>query len=313
MQRVASPPWLTALDHLFLMRPMLMPPVWTISLLAYGQAQQQVSGSDWLPALYPIAVFSLLTGGVYVQNQVHDIESDKANCKLFLLTDGYISVRAANLQTLLCYGASVILAFIHSTWLGSLMSLYLLLGNQYNIPPFRWKDRPNAGLLYNVIVYGTLTYVMGWMAAAPPDYEMVLQSIPYCLGVGAIYLNTTLPDIPGDRAAGKITIAVRYGFKISAVLACVMLSGAVLTGWWLDDPYIAVPSLLALPLFLRMPLTGRVDDVARATKVGVLVLALAAVVVCPPYLGLLIALFFGSRPYYKYRFGITYPSFQVQR
>ncbi len=313
MQRVASPPWLTALDHLFLMRPMLMPPVWTISLLAYGQAQQQTSGSDWLPALYPIAVFSLLTGGVYIQNQVHDIESDKANCKLFLLTDGYISVRAANLQTLLCYGAAVVLAFVHSIWLGSLMSLYLLLGNQYNIPPFRWKDRPNAGLLYNVIVYGTLTYVMGWMAAAPPDYEMVLQSIPYCLGVGAIYLNTTLPDIPGDRAAGKITIAVRHGFKISAVLACVMLSGAVLTGWWLDDPYIAVPSLLALPLFLRMPVTGRVDDVARATKVGVLVLALAAVVVYPPYLGLLIVLFFGSRPYYKYRFGITYPSFQVQR
>jgi len=292
---------------------MLMPPVWTISLLAYGQAQQQTSGSDWLPALYPIAVFSLLTGGVYIQNQVHDIESDKANCKLFLLTDGYISVRAANLQTLLCYGAAVVLAFVHSIWLGSLMSLYLLLGNQYNIPPFRWKDRPNAGLLYNVIVYGTLTYVMGWMAAAPPDYEMVLQSIPYCLGVGAIYLNTTLPDIPGDRAAGKITIAVRHGFKISAVLACVMLSGAVLTGWWLDDPYIAVPSLLALPLFLRMPVTGRVDDVARATKVGVLVLALAAVVVYPPYLGLLIVLFFGSRPYYKYRFGITYPSFQVQR
>jgi len=292
---------------------MLMPPVWTISLLAYGQAQQQTSGSDWLPALYPIAVFSLLTGGVYIQNQVHDIESDKANCKLFLLTDGYISVRAANLQTLLCYGAAVVLAFVHSIWLGSLMSLYLLLGNQYNIPPFRWKDRPNAGLLYNVIVYGTLTYVMGWMAAAPPDYEMVLQSIPYCLGVGAIYLNTTLPDIPGDRAAGKITIDVRHGFKISAVLACVMLSGAVLTGWWLDDPYIAVPSLLALPLFLRMPVTGRVDDVARATKVGVLVLALAAVVVYPPYLGLLIVLFFGSRPYYKYRFGITYPSFQVQR
>ena len=62
-----------------------------------------------------------------------------------------------------------------------------------------------------------------------------------------------------------------------------------------------------------MPVTGRVDDVARATKVGVLVLALAAVVVYPPYLGLLIVLFFGSRPYYKYRFGITYPSFQVQR
>ncbi|MBT5876855.1 MAG: UbiA family prenyltransferase [Candidatus Latescibacteria bacterium] len=313
MQRVASPLWLKALDHLFLMRPMLMPPLWTISILGYGQGQRQDVSPDWTTLLYPIAVFTLLTGGVYVQNQVFDLEGDRANNKLFLLGDGYISLRAAGLQTWGCYLGAVILAFFHSTWFGALMCGALLLGSQYNAPPLRMKDRPVEGLLYNVVIYGGFAFVTGWMVLADFSLDLLLKTIPYCLGVGAIYLNTTLPDIPGDRAAGKITIAVKYGYDTAATLAGVMLAVAVITGWIVDDLYIAIPSLLALPLFVKMRVTRNVEDVALATKMGVLLLALAAVLTYPPYLALLILLFFGSKPYYRYRFGITYPSFRVQR
>ncbi len=313
MQRVASPLWLKTLDHLFLMRPMLMPPVWTITILGFGQSQRQVPGSDWTVLLYPVAVFTLLTGAVYVQNQVYDVESDRANRKLFLLGDGYISIKTASWQALLCYSTAAVLAFAHSTWFGWLMVVALILGNQYNIKPLRLKDRPVGGLLYNVVVYGGLTFVTGWMSAEVPREGMWISTVPYCFGVAAIYLNTTLPDIDGDRAARKMTIGVKYGFTVTAGAASVLLAGAVATGWVTGDPYIAVPSAMALPLFVKMAFTGRMEDVARATKIGVLLLALAAVVVCPPYLVLLMVLFFGSKPYYRFRFGITYPSFQVQR
>lgn len=313
MQRVVSRPWLTLLDHLFLLRPMLMPPVWTIGLLGYGQGQRQVSESELLQTLLPIAIFTLLTGGVYVQNQIYDLEGDRANHKLFLLTGGYISTRAAQIQTFVCYSAAVLFAFFHSGWLGIMMGTALVMGFQYNAPPLRWKDRPIEGLLYNVVVYGVIAFAVGWMSVAPLSVWMGMHALPICLGVVAIYLNTTLPDIPGDRLAGKTTIGVKYGFKPTSYMACVALAGAIVIGFWLGDWFITGPSILCLPFFIRMASTGDLADVARATKAGVLALSLAAVVVCPPYLVVLIVLYFGSKPYYKYRFGINYPSFRVQR
>ena len=203
MQRVALHPWLAILDHLFLLRPMLMPPVWTIGLLGWGQGQRQIGESDWSQLLVPVAIFTLLTGGVYVQNQIYDIDGDRANRKLFLLAEGYISTRAATIQVFVCYIGAVLLGFIHAIWLGVLMCVAMGLGIQYNTPPLRWKDRPFEGLLYNVIVYGVIAFSIGWLTVASWHSSMLVRTIPYCFGVGAIYLNTTLPDITGDRLAGK--------------------------------------------------------------------------------------------------------------
>lgn len=292
---------------------MLMPPVWTIGLLGYGQGVRQAVESDWMQPMAPIFIFTLLTGGVYVQNQIHDVEGDRANRKLFLLTDGYISMRAAQIQTVLCYGGAVLLGILHSVWLGILMGLALILGFQYNAPPLRWKDRPLEGILYNIIAYGIIAFGIGWLSVVPLSAGLWIHALPYCLGVGAIYLNTTLPDIPGDRLVGKITIGVKYGFRRTSVMACVALAGGAVAGYLLNDPYIAVPSALCFPLFVRMAMTGAMSDVARATKAGVLALSMAAVLIWPPYLIVLIILFFGAKPYYKYRFGISYPTFRVQR
>lgn len=292
---------------------MLMPPVWTIGLLGYQQGQQSAGETaSWTQAVVPIAVFTLLTGGVYVHNQIVDMEGDRANNKLFLLADGFVSPRAAAVQTAVCYGGAVVSGFLYDGWLGFLMALSFLLGMGYNVAPFRWKDRPLAGLLYNVVVYGIIAFVVGWRAVAPFDAELLLAAVPYCFGVGAIYLNTTLPDMPGDRLTGKITIGVRYGFRTASVLACVLLAGGVATGFWRSDYFIAVASLACLPLFVWMTVTGAVADVARATKIGVLSLSMAASVVCPAYLMLLTALFFGAKPYYRYRFNIDYPTFKTR-
>lgn len=310
MQRVRTGAFLTALDHLFLLRPMLLPPVWTIGLLGYEQGRRWTGGDAGESPLIPIALFSLLTGGVYVHNQITDIEGDRANQKLFLLADGYISERAATVQMLLCYGGAIGLSFLHSARLGGLMVVGGLLGLLYNSPRFRWKDRPVRGLVYNLCAYGGLAFAVGWLAAAPPVGWLIVHALPYCLGVGAIYLNTTLPDIPGDRLAGKITIGVRHGFQATCILACLFLAGGVLAGFLLGDGFIAIPSLVCLPLFVWMAVNGRVADVARATKIGVLALSMAAVIVSPPYLLVLTVLFFGAKPYYRLRFGLNYPTFR---
>lgn len=304
------PPLFRVLDHLFLFRPMLLPPVWTIGLLGYEQGRRWAGGIPGEFPVLPIALFTLLTGGVYVHNQINDIEGDRVNRKLFLLADGHISERAATVQMVICYGGAVGLSFVHSVRLGLLMVGALILGILYNSPPFRWKDRPFHGVLYNVLAHGVVVFSVGWLAIAPLDRALALHAIPYCLGVGAIYLNTTLPDILGDRLSGKITIGVRWGFRTTCMLACLCLIGAITTGFLLRDGFITMPSLLCLPLFVWMTVTGQVADVARATKIGVLALSMAAVVVSPPYLFLLLVLFFGARLYYKVRFGLDYPTFR---
>jgi 4-hydroxybenzoate polyprenyltransferase len=308
------PRWLwTALDYLFLLRPLLMPPVWTIGLLGFGQGQRAGGLPDGQAAVVALGLFTLLTGGVYAQNQIYDVEGDRANRKLFLLAEGYIPVASAARFAYGCFIVALAGAWGYAPWLGVLMSVAAFMGVAYNTPPLRWKDRPVAGFVYNVAVYGVIVFITGWGAAGRIGADALLQAVPYCLGVGAIYLNTTLPDIPGDRTTGKITIGVKYGFRRTAVSACILLAAGVATGAWLRDAYIAVPSLACLPFFIRMARSGRVEDAALATKLGVLALSLAAVAVWPAYLIVLIVLFYGARPYYKHRFGMTYPSFRYQR
>ena len=303
----------TILDYLFLTRPMLMPPVWTIALLGFARAQQATGAQDWGATLVPIALFSLLTAGVYVQNQLFDIEGDRTNGKLFLLAEGIITATAARRFALTLYLLAVVGAWVSSLWLGSLIFVSALLGIAYNAPPFRWKDRPYLGYLYNAVIYGVMVFLVGWGAVAPINSEALIATIPYFFGVGAIYLNTTLPDIPGDRATGKITFGVAWGFRRTAWTACVLLAIGTAVGALLKDGHFSIPAATALPFFGYMAWKGSVEAVALATKLGVLALAVAAMVVCPPYILLLTLLFFGSKPYYRNRFGMTYPSFRYQR
>jgi chlorophyll synthase len=304
---------LSALDGLFLLRPLLMPPVWTIGLLGFGRGQEFAGETGALPPLVPIGLFTLLTGGVYAQNQIYDIESDRKNSKLFLLADGFISLARAQRIVWSCFALAVGGAWWHARWLGALVSVAALAGMAYNMPPFRWKDRPVEGFMYNVGVYGVIVFLTGWGGVAPITPEAFMTTLPYCLGVAAIYLNTTLPDISGDRATGKITFGVRYGFQPTSTLACALLAAGAAAALWLRDGYFALPALICLPFFIRMRRSGRVEDVALATKLGVLTLSLAAVVVYPPYMVLLALLYFGAQPYYRLRFGIRYPSFRYQR
>lgn len=303
----------TVLDYLFLMRPMLMPPVWTIGLLGFASARTAPASVSCVSAIIPLGLFTILTAGVYVQNQIYDIEGDRLNRKLFLLAEGHIAVASARWVALGCFGTAVAGAWWYAPWLGALMAVAAFFGAAYNMPPFRWKDRPLEGFLYNAVLYGVIVFLTGWGSVSQPDLQALAGAVPYFFGVGAIYLNTTLPDIPGDLAAGKITIGVKYGFRATAFAACLLLAADVLIAAWIGDWLIAAPSLACLPLFVRMAWSGAVKDAVFATKSGVLALSLSAVTVCPLYLALLTVLYFGSKPYYRKRLGIAYPSFRYQR
>jgi 4-hydroxybenzoate polyprenyltransferase len=74
----------TPLDYFFFLRPVLLPPVWTIALLGTIPLHESrlLSASAWsIFFLHLTALF----GGVYTLNQIYDIESDRLNRKRYFL------------------------------------------------------------------------------------------------------------------------------------------------------------------------------------------------------------------------------------
>jgi len=202
------------LDYLFLLRPTLFFPVWTYFLAGQWGGARTPKAS--LQLLHPVgtawilAALSLLMGGVYVFNQIFDVETDRRNRKLFLLANGIVPVRHAAVEASLLAAASLGLAFWADPLFGlGFLTLFLIAGILYNFPPTAWKNHPILGLLVNC-AGSMLIYDIGWVAgggerALPP------QAFAYAFAVAAVFLNTTLPDRNGDKATGKITFGVRYG------------------------------------------------------------------------------------------------------
>ena len=295
------------LDYLFLIRPVLMPPVWTILLLGHARSSQ-LSGGNNLPGLAVLLV-TFLVGGVYVLNQIFDIESDRLNQKLFFLARGHISRKSAVLETILLNLLGIIPAFLISLQLGLLFLLGMTFGFLYSAPPLSLKNRPFGGLILNALAHGNLAFLIGWSMNRSLSAESLMFSVPYMFAVGAIYLNTTIPDAEGDRKAGKTTLAVRWGKENTVVLACCLVAVAIMLSFLVRDIPFLLASSLSFPFFICSALSKKERQIMLATKVSILLLSVAAGIFYPWYFAILIGGFLGTRLYYKARFSLDYPTF----
>lgn len=294
------------MDYVFLIRPVLMPPVWTILLLGHRRSSQ-FSGESNLPGL-AILLVTFLVGAVYVLNQIFDIESDRLNQKLFFLAKGYISKRSAIYEMILLNLISVIPAFLISWELGLLFSLGMIFGIIYSTPPFSFKNRPIGGLMVNVLAHGSLAFLIGWSMNHPLSTESLLFSLPYMFAVGAIYLNTTIPDMKGDRRAGKITLAVRWGKERVIIFSSFLVAVAIVLSFLVEDIPFLIASALSFPFFILSAFTKKEREIILATRASILFLSIAAGIFYPWYFAILIFGFVGTRLYYKARFNLDYPT-----
>jgi len=294
-------------DYLFILRPVLMPPVWTIFLLGYQRAffySNQKNPLGWV-----FLLVSLSIGAVYILNQIYDIESDRINKKLFFLSEGLVSLKSAWLEAILLFSISIASAFFISTQLGILFSVGFIFGFFYSSPPFCFKNRPFLGFLSNSIGHGSLTFLLGWAINSNVNGKAIIFSLPYLCAVGAVYLNTTLPDIEGDRKMGKMTLGVKYGiFPVSLISAILVLVSIVLAFLLRDYPFF-IAALLSLPFFVWSTWTKETKTITLSVKLAVLFLSLIAIYYHPWYFLVLFLGFLGTRIYYKKRFGLVYPTF----
>ncbi len=116
-----------------------------------------------------------------------------------------------------------------------LYAVCILLSVAYSVPPIRLKRVPGVDLAVNVLGFGVLSPLAGWMLLRAPLTRAGLASIA---GIGlmmaALYPLTQIYQIDEDRERGDHTFAQRLGIRaslrvafVTACAATVMLTGSL--------------------------------------------------------------------------------------
>jgi len=294
-------------DRFFLLRPLVMVPALTFFLLGYvaaGGGSQQGMGRVGLAFIS----YAVLMGSIYVINQIADIESDRANDKLFLLPRGIVSKTEAGLLAFLMTVFSMAGAWRVGGWTLWLFVLSLLIGVLYSVPPFALKRLFPFDVLSNAVGYGLVAYSAGWSVVGRPGLSDVARALPFAFCVAGVFVLTALDDKEGDTRSGYrstgVVLSQRQGVRLALFLIAAGLASAIPAGNWIA----AAGSAAALPFFIYASLKEEPRSVKIAYRSGSAVFVLIAGAVRPLFLVGVLILLGLSRVYYSKRFSLDYPS-----
>lgn len=305
--------FLRYLDHIFLLRPLVLIPVWTFFLLgAWHSSSGSFETVETAGFLSGIIAFTLLIGAVYIINQISDRVSDLDNNKLFFLPRAIISVKSAWFEAaFLILSAFTISIFYLPGRFTLIMLVSLALGILYSVEPVRLKKRAVLDVLSNALGIGILNTLAGWtMVSGSISGSMKL--LPYPFAVASIHVLTALADIEGDRKNSLHTSGVALGpvkgVFVSTVLMAVAGAVAALT----ENRLALFACLLSLPAFIFPLKSGspRFSDnrMLVPAKISTLIFSVVAGFLFRWYLPFLFVVIIGTKAYYKRRFRLDYPS-----
>ena len=316
-------------DHIAILRPLLLIPAWTMLLLGYfnGLSEKSVAVRSlpsignmpiiWRPdsrILMTLLLYSLLMGAVYILNQISDSRTDEINGKLHLVAQGYMKENTLRIQAGVLLLISVTIAFLQfSRIYAYLILLSIALGVMYSVPPIRLKGKPILDLLANACGFGLVAFAVGWTSSFTFSTDIALKCLPYVICISAAFINTTIPDMKGDRQNGDITTGILLGIRKSCILSTVLVGIVPLISLLLGDFICLTASVLSLPFFVYMTISNwdeRSPDLSAitlATKVSLMLLSLLVAVFIPLYFILLVITVLLTKAYYQMRFGISYP------
>ena len=288
------------LDFLFAIRPLVLVPAWSFFLLGAAAAPDD-SSRTWLR----LALFTLAMIGVYLVNQIVDLESDRINDKGFFLQRGIFTPRqyAGAAVASLALALGVAAATENAP---GLLAVAVGLGLAYSVPPVRLAARAGLDLGANAAGYGLLAPWLGAGAGTSAPGTAFLASTT--LAVAAVFMHTTLLDLEGDRRTGKRTIGLVLGPGRSRALAALLAVLAAIAAIASADRDLGVAAgVLAVGSAAAAFRPARVSS--RSVCVGgTAVYALAAAAAWPLFAAAVLALALATRIYYARRFGMRYPA-----
>jgi 4-hydroxybenzoate polyprenyltransferase len=166
-------------------------------------------------------------------NQVFDVEIDRINKPHRPLPAGEIGTKGAGRFAVVFYALSLATAAAINLATLVLVLVTVLVTYTYSGPPFRTK---RSGILANVTIAvprGVLLPVAGWCAVAggaevagkgPLSGEIWYLAAMTGLFVAGAATTKDYADMAGDRAAGCVTLPIRYGVRGSARIVAPFLT-----------------------------------------------------------------------------------------
>ena len=319
-------------DYVAVMRPMLLLPVWTQVIFGYYHAtwpsELQLITIWWPPKrlLEALALYSLLASGCYIVNQISDSKTDAINRKLYLVADGHMGNLAITVQAILLIASGLgwaIWRFGDNLTFLVLVFGSVIFGLVYSLPPIRLKGKPILDLFSNAVGYGGFAFWVGWTSSVDFSWSAIREALPYILCVASAFVNTTIPDMIGDRASGDWTTGVWLGQRKAGWLSLAILVMAIGCSYWLHSWFALVTSLICLPFFIKMNVLAEnqfrkktntdqqeyllTKTTILTSRLGISVFSIIVGMFLPIYLALFVSIFFLLRWYYAKRFGIKYP------
>ncbi len=196
----------------------LVPPMTGIfsgALLGYGATHATLDPLHVALAVLAAGILNAASNGL---NQICDIENDRINKPHRPLPSGRLSIRNAWVFTIAMYALALAMVAVVNRETFAIYAIAGLATVAYSAPPIRLKRNPFGSNFTIALIRGWLLKVAGWAAVAT-----VLTSVEPWF-IGSIYFvfllgaTTTkdFADIEGDRAAGCITLPVKYGARTSA-------------------------------------------------------------------------------------------------
>lgn len=261
-------------------------------------------------SLHFVVAFVLATflmGGIYILNQIVDIESDRLNKKLYLLSEGHIPVLHAWIELGVLFVVAWLLAIPFSIQFKIILFLCLIFGILYSVPPFKFKGTPIIDFVWNAVGFGTLAFSLGWVTGTPFSWSTIFYSMPYFFAIGGVFINTTIPDIEGDKCASEITTGVWLGVRKACWLSTGLIFVSLLLSIWLRDWICGIASIVALPLFVLAGLKHDLKSCFISTRVSGPIFVLLVGFKFWWFIPLLVLVVLSLRIYYKWRFNIIYP------
>lgn len=304
-------------DYMFLLRPSIMIALWTFYFAGVSLAFR-INGLSYFNNNYnagmiivTLIMYSILMGSVYVINQIVDIDTDRLNGKLFILSDGIISKQNAMIYAIMLAIISIagILIMSQATFVMKILFLLsFILGVMYSVKPFSLKRRPFVDLLDNVIGYGMIAVIIGFESTGCSfKMEYLQKLLPYIFSMGAIFINTTLMDFEGDKAVNAKTTGIFLGYKKASLLSSVLMFFAIISAFNSADKIMIFCSMYSLPFFIYNAVKRSKKTVDISVKLTAPILTIILSICFPYFLIMNIIVLISMKIYYRKRFNIRYP------
>jgi homogentisate phytyltransferase/homogentisate geranylgeranyltransferase len=167
-----------------------------------------------------MALISCLAANIYIVglNQITDVDIDRINKPNLPLPAGDFSIGTAKVIILIGFFLALFIAKNEGVFLFTTISLSLLIGTLYSLPPFRLKRFhfwaafcifTVRGLIVNILLFLHFNFLLSGSTDIPHQI-WILTAFMFGLSLVIAWFKD-MPDIAGDRIFKIITLSLRFG------------------------------------------------------------------------------------------------------